>query len=237
MPIQEVNLERMTRREVREGLGAGHFQVAVIATGSIEQHLEHLALVNDIASSTYVAERAAERLHPDVIVAVPMSIGIAEHHMFAAGTLTAKPGSWAAVLFDAVESLVRHGITKILILNGHVKNAAVTRAMMPQWKLHLERDRVPVDLRFFSYWELIPKEFVAEVQDNPGFPGHATEFETSITMHVYPQNVRPDAIPDSEAEREGPATATPEKGKLLVEKAIDGVAELLEEMLRGEETS
>ena len=227
----EVNVERLTRKEVREALEAGWFKAAIIASGSIEQHLEHLALGNDIMSSTYVAERAAEQLYPNVLVAAPVRIGIAEHHMFAPGTLTAKPGSWLAIMFDAVESLVRHGIKNVLILNGHVKNAGVTRAALPQWVQFLEREHGKVDIRFHSYWELIPADFVAEVQSEPGYPGHATEFETSVTMHIYPENVRPDDIPASEKERPGPAAGSAAKGEKLVNRAVEGVAALLEEML------
>ena len=124
---RKVRIEAYTRREFREALRAGSFRAAIIATGSIEQHLEHLALEQDIASSTHVAERAAEALYPSVAVVVPLSIGIAEHHMYFPGTMSAKPGSWLAVLFDAVESLVRHGITRVLILNGHGGNVKPVR--------------------------------------------------------------------------------------------------------------
>ena len=74
MSTSEIRLERLTRREFRQALDDGHFQVAILATGSIEQHNEHLALGQDIFSSTHVAELAARQLYPDVIVAVPISI-------------------------------------------------------------------------------------------------------------------------------------------------------------------
>ena len=90
---REVRLEKLTRREFRQALEVGSFKAAIIATGSIEQHLEHLAFPQDIASSTYVAEKAAALLYPDVVVAVPISIGIAEHHMHFPGTMSVKPGS------------------------------------------------------------------------------------------------------------------------------------------------
>ena len=256
MRDREVRLENLTRREFREALEAGHFRAAIIATGSIEQHLEHLALGQDINSSTYVAERVAERLYPNVIVAVPVSIGVAEHHMHSAGTLAAKPGSWLAVLFDAVESLVRHGVTKVLLLNGRAKNRGPAQAALPQWQMHLsklqiatgwadeaksEKEQVPVltsigeagrgelDIRFNSYWDLIPREFAQEVLRTGSMPGHATEFETAFTMHALPANLRPDAMQlNSDQE---PAEATAEAGRLLVEKAVDGVAALVEEML------
>ncbi len=143
-----VRLENHTRREFREALGAGHFKAAIIATGSIEQHLEHLALVQDIASSAHIGERVAEGMYPNVVLAVPMAVGIAEHHMHSAGTLTAKPGSWLAVLFDVIESLVRHGIKKVLVLNGHGGNRRPVYGVISQWKMFLEREHGEVDLRF-----------------------------------------------------------------------------------------
>ena len=257
MREREIRLEKLTRREFREALAAEQYRVAILPTGSIEQHLEHLALEQDIASSTYVAERVAERLYPNVIVAVPMAIGIAEHHMAFAGTLSARPGSWLAVLFDAVESLVRHGVRKVVILNGHGGNVALLRSTLRQWELYFlhaygekpdvgdtlpslshgahnqlmreETEQPAVDLRSLSYWDLIPKEFAEEVLDTGRMPGHAQEFETAAAMYAFPENVRPeamayDAVPDS-------AKATREKGRVLIEKAIEGGIALVQEML------
>ena len=55
---REVMLQNYTRREFRQGLEAGKFQAAIIPTGSIEQHLEHLPFDRDIASSTWVARQS-----------------------------------------------------------------------------------------------------------------------------------------------------------------------------------
>ena len=101
MPNQEVAVAKFTRREFREALDAGKFGTAIIPTGSNEQHLEHLAMEYDIRAATYVATEAARRLYPNVVVNVPMAVGISEHHMIHKGTVTAKPGSWLSVLFDA----------------------------------------------------------------------------------------------------------------------------------------
>ncbi len=256
MATDEIRLERLTRREFRQALDDGHFQVAILATGSIEQHNEHLALGQDIFSSTHVAELAARQLYPDVIVAVPISIGIAEHHMGFPGTLSAKPGAWLAVVFDAVESVMRHGVKKVLVLNGHGGNVAPARAAMNQWKLHLaqtqghplptadgtnyathgefgeallDRDDPGIDFRFHSYWDLVPKEFAQEVLDTGAFPGHAQEFETSFTMHAFPDNVRTDAIQFNKSK--DPSLGTADKGRLILDKAIEGVVEVVHDML------
>ena len=251
----DVRLESLTRLEFSKGLEDGHFRVAIIATDAIEQHLEHLAFPQDIASSTFVAERVAEKLYPDVVVAVPLSIGISEHHMHFPGSLSAKPASWLAVLFDAVESFVRHGIGRVLILNGHAGNVSPVEGVLDQWRFNLlrsygrpldshvkerihthsdytdallQRDDPGLDLRFESYWELIPREYAEEVLDGESYPGHAGEFETSFSLYAMPDNVRPDAVAASGGDA---AYATAEKGRALCERAIDGVEELVRDML------
>lgn len=247
MNAQEVRLDRMTRREFRLARESGGYRAAIVATGAVEQHLEHLTLGHDIACSTFVAEHAARLLSPDVIVAVPMSIGISEHHMAFGGTLSARPGPWLAVIENAVESLVRHGIDKVLVLNGHGGNVAPVAGAIDQWKLQLAgRDRThgdnrqtrmgarKVDLRFHSYWDLIPGELAAEALATGQMPGHASEFETAFAMYATPENVRRDDIRHSNDE--GAAAATVDAGRALAEKAIDGVRVLVQEMLRATDT-
>ncbi len=236
MGEREFRLERLTRREFREAREVGHFGAAILATGSIEQHLEHLAMDQDIASSTYVAESVAKRLYPNVAVAVPMAVGISEHHMKHPGTLTAKPGSWLAVLFDAVESLVRVGVKNVLLLNGHGGNVVPVESSMRQWQLFFKNSAAAtggpkVDLRFHSYWDLVPKEVVQDVLFNEHYPGHAGEFETSIMMKVNSDSVRRDAM--GEQDEPGLAESTAEKGRVLIDTAIDGVTGVVEEMLAG----
>ena len=50
----EVRLWKLTRKQVREGMGDGHFKGAILPTGSTEQHNEHLAMEHDTASALYV---------------------------------------------------------------------------------------------------------------------------------------------------------------------------------------
>ena len=166
----EFRLQKFTRREFRHAREAGKFDVAVVATGSIEQHLEHLAFEQDIASSTRVAEMAAERLYPQVVLAVPINVGIAEHHMHSVGTLTVKPSTWLAVVFDTVETLMRHGIRKILILNGHGGNRRPIYGVMSQWQMYFDREHGDNDLRFHNYWDVLTHEIVNSIQSKPGYP-------------------------------------------------------------------
>jgi creatinine amidohydrolase len=226
----EVMLGRMTRREFREARTRGWFTSAIIATGSIEQHLEHLAMDYDISAATWVAEQAARRLYPQVVVAVPVSFGISEHHMQHPGSLTAKPGTWLSAVFDGIESLVRHGVRQVLVLNGHGGNEAPVYGILRQWQLYFQATAPEVTLQFHSYWNLSRAE--AERISLTGVPGHATEYETSMALALFPEKVRHDALQDQEDHL--PREATAEKGVQLAELAVAKTVEYVEEMLAGQ---
>ena len=230
MQDQHVFIGDLTRREFREALAAGNFQTAIIPTGSIEQHLEHLAMEHDIRMATHVAEQVARQLYPQVIVTLPIRAGISEHHMMHQGTVTVKPGSWLSVLFDAVESLVRHGVNNILILNGHGGNEAPVYGIIRQWQLYFQAQAPAANVQFHSYWNLSRPE--AEKICKGGVPGHAQEYETAMALAVCPQNVRVEAMQDQE-DRE-PLDASAEQGQLLVDAAVNATRHYVEEMIAGQ---
>ena len=231
MAHSKVMLECLTRREVRERLQHGELQAAIVATGSIEQHLEHLPFCHDTLSAVWIAKQAALHLFPKVIVTAPLSIGISEHWMWAPGTLTAKPGSWLAVVFDVVESLMRHGLRRVLILNGHAGNVAPVQGVLRQWQLYFAHQFPESNLQFSSYWDFIPSDFAQTVLATKRMPGHAQAFAPSFALTAFPDLVRQDAI--ARQDDPEPAQATAEKGRQLAERAIAGVIAFLQGMLDG----
>jgi len=231
MSAQEVMLGKLTRREFRQAIESGKFSTAIVAIASNEQHLEHLAMEHDLASVTYIAREAAKRLYPQVIVTVPIAVGISEHHMIHKGTISARPGGWLTVLFDVVESLVRHGVKNVLIFNGHGGNSLPVMGVMDQWRYYLKSNAPGVNLQFCSYWELIPRDFLLQHMETDVIPGHAKEFETAIGLALFPENVRQDAMRD-QADKD-PLLATAEKGRLYVEEAIQQTVDHLKAIMDG----
>jgi len=238
--------EYFTRKEFREVRKAGKFALVIIPVGSIEQHLEHLPFNTDIATSTYFAERIADELYPNVLVSVPLPIGLSAHHMYFPGSITAKPGGWLAVLYDAIESFVRGGFTKVLVLNGHGGNVAPLDGAIDQLRYNLlgmfddtltaesgrdiwthrqyvkrltHPDHQKIELKHVSYWELVSHTVLAEVLEYDTNAGHAEEFETSVAMYVHPDHVRLDALKDSG--QLGAMKASREKGKILSETVVE----------------
>lgn len=112
-----------TRKEFRERMEGGLIKAAIVPVSSTEQHQEHLHMAHDHLHANYMAEQIAKAMVPSVVVATPVNIGVSEHHMeVGPGTLSVRPEIFCEYVFDVCDSLVRAGITNILILNGHGGN-------------------------------------------------------------------------------------------------------------------
>lgn len=219
-------LHKHTRREFRERMHSGELQGCIIPVAATEQHLEHLAMEHDWRSVMHVAVEVARRLHPRVMVAPAMNVGISEHHMRHIGTLSALPGSWLAVLFDAIRSMNHAGFTNILVLNGHGGNIAPCRGIWGQFLQRLE-----INLQFESYWDHLPHDVAEQHLKTNRCPGHAQEFETAFALAAFPENVRHDAM-QNQADKE-PLKATAEAGAAMIEAIIENLTSFVSGMMDG----
>jgi creatinine amidohydrolase len=123
MADDRVFIGDFTRKEFRERMEGGLIKAAIVPVSSTEQHQEHLHMGHDHFHANYMAEQIAKRMLPSVVVATPINIGVSEHHMeVGPGTLTVRPEIFCEFVFDVCDSLVRTGITNVLILNGHGGN-------------------------------------------------------------------------------------------------------------------
>ena len=178
-----------TRREIREGLAGGRLKAAIVPTGSTEQHNEHMTQSTDFALATLVAQQAALRLYPQVIVSTPCPVGYSPYHMARKGTLTLRKETFLAYVFDVVESLKAHGFGSVLILNGHGGNEDLLGGALPEW-----RRTLGITLDVQSYFRVYTDEqmvqYVATHREYGARIGHAGEFETSLIMAAFPERVR-----------------------------------------------
>jgi creatinine amidohydrolase len=222
----QVLLTKHTRREFRERMQGGELKACIIPVAAIEQHLEHLSMEHDWRSVMHISVEVAKRLHPQVLVAPSMSIGISEHHMRHIGTLTALPGSWLGVLFDTIRSMNDAGFTNILVLNGHGGNIAPCEGM---WGQYLQR--FEINLTFAPYWDFLSKDVAEANLKTKRYPGHAQEFETAFALAVFPENVRHDAM--QEQEDKEPLEATAEAGAAMIESIVENTAKFVAGMIDG----
>lgn len=225
MADQRVFVGDLTRKEFRQRMEQGTIKAAIVPTAATEQHNEHLEMIHDTLHATHMAVEAAKRLHPQVVVATPIGIGVSEHWMKHIGTLTVRPEIFCEYVFDVCNSLKRAGVENILILNGHGGNVKPLMRRIDEY-----RDKLGINLRFQSYWDVYDPALVQQVMENGSLPGHACEYETS-TMLV----LAPDRVHSEDIDNEVAALGRREKGEQLIEPAIVGVTELLRRMIAGEE--
>ncbi|MDP6445456.1 MAG: creatininase family protein [Pirellulaceae bacterium] len=231
MANDEVLLRKHTRREFRERMQAGELKACIIPIAAIEQHLEHMAMEHDWRSARHVAEKVAEKLRPNVLVAEGIMAGISEHHMTHIGTLTLSPGTFLNVVSDLIGSMVRAGFQNIVVLNGHGGNVVPCEAVWDQFlRLH------QVNLHFLPYWNTLTEQDGKDLMDSGHkmpyiLPGHAQEFETSFALAAFPENVRTEMWQDQVDQT--PSLATAAKGEAFIERIVDRVSVYLQEMIDG----
>ncbi len=240
---RRVLLWECTRKEFREALEEGRLRVVVLPTGSTEQHNEHLAMIQDTASATLLAQQAALRLYPHVMVATPVPVGISPYWMDRKGTLTLRRETFLAVVYEICESLATHGVRAILILNGHGGNDAPLKESLPEF-----RQKLGIRLEAHSYWEAYTPAMAKQYLASARIPGHAAEFETSFALAAFPERVRWEGVdyekvkarlgikdPKSAAEDELFARearlATAAKGELLIAIALQWLVGRLRAMM------
>ncbi len=228
-------LGELTRREFRQRMDAGELRLCILPIAAVEQHLEHLAMEHDWRSVNLIAERVAQSLTPHAVVAQGLMAGISEHHMRHPGTLSLSPGVFLATLEDLIRSMVRAGFSHVLVLNGHGGNVTPCRAIWDQFLRTFQ-----VNLQFLSYWDVLQEADARELLKSgtrlpEDLPGHAQEFETSVALAAFPQNVRRDSVADQPDP--APALASAETGEEFLRRIVERVSNYAREMLSGARTA
>ena len=175
-------LEDMTWPEVQKRVKES--QIAIVPTGSIEQHGRHLPLKTDIFCAYEIAKRAAEKVKDDVktVVVPPIWFGLSPEHIDFPGTISLRPETLLALVEDVCKSLVRHGFNKLVIFNGHGGNPAVLQVALI--KITKETGAF---VALINWWDLAT-EVISEVKES--LFCHAEEVETSVVMALgFPVNM------------------------------------------------
>lgn len=160
--------------------------VAVLPWGATEAHGWHLPHGTDVIEAEGIARRAAElAVEAGAAVAVLPTIpyGNNAQQQDQVATIHLSTTSALAILRDVTTSLVRQGIDRLVIVNGHGGNEF--RPLVRDVMLETGATIVVVD-----FWRLAP-EMVGSVFHEPG--DHAGELETSLVMHLRPELVRMEA--------------------------------------------
>ena len=228
--MREVLWERLKRTEIEQAAKAG--AVAIIPIASLEQHANHLPVNTDSNIVSTIAERAARAIEGvPVLVLPPIWTGYSPHHMAYPGSVTLKYHTFVDLLTQVASSVHAHGFRKILLLNGHGGNSAVVAGMRTKLA---EEDGVSVV--GYDYWDApgMPDAMRRLCPVDRGFVGHSGEFETSVQMHLQPELVDAHQAVWAPGAFGDPSAGSEEKGKALIEAAVEGLVRLLQSYHNGE---
>jgi creatinine amidohydrolase len=161
-------------------------RLAILPTGSTEQHGPHLTVETDIAIATELARRLAVQHFPRIIVAPPLPAGLSNHHMHFPGTITWRFETFTASLTDTIRSLHAHGIPRFLVLNGHGGNRSSLSVLCTTLR-YQERIRVAA----CTWFELVRETCQTFI---PKRRVHADEIEAAMGLYLVPRIVRTSAL-------------------------------------------
>jgi creatinine amidohydrolase len=159
------------------------FEVAILPWGACEAHNYHMPYGTDIIEAEQIAAEAARLAHEQgskiiVLPAIPFGVNTGQHDVLL--DMNMNPSTQLVVLRDVVETLQRHRIYKLIILNSHGGNDFKT--MIRELGL-----RFPQMFLCACDWfkSTDQKEFFENKDD------HAGEMETSLLLYLRPDLVLP----------------------------------------------
>ena len=175
--------EDLTGPQVQEVLSPS--SILLLPIGAVEQHGPHLPLDTDSWDADYLCRRVAERCtRPRPLVLPLVPYGVSYHHDDYAGTISLAPETVAQVVYEIGISAARHGIRKLVIVNGHGGNAAA---------LALAAQKINRDARIFTCVDTgeTSDADIARITETPN-DAHAGEIETSTSLATRPHLVELD---------------------------------------------
>ena len=159
------------------------YQLAILPWGAIEAHNYHLPYGTDNYETDALVEESARlawEAGAKVVVLPTIPIGVNTGQADVAMTLNLNPSTQHAILEDLVESLVNHGVYKLLVVNGHGGNDF--RQMIRE----VGQQFPDMFLATCNWFQSVDKKALFDHEGD-----HADEMETSLMLHTCPELVLP----------------------------------------------
>ena len=204
-----MRLSETTWTDVRDA----DVDVAFLPVGSTEQHGPHAPLSTDTLNAVAVAEAAADAYEGataagagdvddgrgagdandgrdagdarrgEVAVAPPVSVGVAEEHRAFDGTMWVTPETFRAYVRESAESLVGHGVDRVVFVNGHGGNVEALAEVARRFSRDGGHAGYGVAFTWFE-----------AVGNHASDMGHAGPLETALLRATNPDLVREERV-------------------------------------------
>ena len=217
--------------------------VAILPIGSIEVHGPHMPTGTDSMAVHNIAKLAAEK--EEAIVLPPFFYAYVPENRHFPGTISLTARTLLSLLEEVCNETARNGFKKILIVNGHGGNNQILRVFLRE---SLTKRKNYTIYAMVDPWAPLG-ELTAELSEGRTV-GHACELETSVGLYLFGnliemENIKREAkvggtdLPKgietpidwqayaTELYLGDPRLATKEKGKALVEKLVDFLADVI----------
>jgi len=235
-------LLKLTANQVKKG----NYNKAILAIGSCEAHGLHLPEGTDTLVSYKLSCMVADRVE-GLLVLPPVTVGYSGHYDTFPFTITLAYDTVTQVIYDILESVLRNGINRIFLMNGHDGNIAPIEIAARKIKEKYPDARIAALPQWWvTAGELLPPD-TFEVWNGLG---HGGEGETSIVYYLFPEwcekelatCVVPDHLPDkieikwdfaelTNTGNTGDATkATVEKGEKMTKVLVDCVVDAIKKL-------
>lgn len=203
----------------------------VIPIGSVEAHGHHLSMNNDNIIADYLAREVC--IKTDSILCPQLQFGNTSKLEDFPGTINIRPEILKEYLVDILNSYIKAGFNNILIINGHRGNNQYIQEAIDNFK-----DK---NIKFVFYKDII-KDDLDETYN--GF--HSNRIETELALIANKDSVKMDLVKDNlvqdrdQLKEKFPKTLMPdcidgfpskanvEEGKVVVEKIISKIVNLIE---------
>lgn len=176
--------------------------LTILPVGVVEEHGAHLPLGMDSFAAEVYAASAAPHLEEsgyEVLVAPTINYGVARAAIGFPGTLSLEPDTLRSMVVEIGRSLARHGLSRLVILNGH-RDKHHMKALDDAKNILVEEKSAQALLVGFAHDDETTaacyREGVRQFyrSPRPDREGHGGESETSVALNSFPQLVKKDII-------------------------------------------
>jgi creatinine amidohydrolase len=189
----KVRMSELTAGEARAVYARN--PVILLPMGSHEDQGPH-APMGDYLSADAIAERIARRATErgvETLVAPVLPFGGADYFGAMPGGIALEQATLRAVLTDMFACLLRHGLNRLIVINGHGGNVQAVHDTT-QVVLRQHGRLIPSLYLWRIGYGLLPDILGPEAAKRAS--GHGADPLTSVAMHLFPKLMRPDLVPD-----------------------------------------
>jgi len=236
--------EQLTWEEIGRLRQSG-MRLCLLPAGATEQHGPHLGVGMDTCSATKLCEAVSSLTRVPVLP--PLAYGCSLGHSRRwPGTLALPPHTLSQTVVEIYDWLHGAGFNRLLVVNGHVGNAAPLRCALEVIRSRWD-DAMVGSCNVADLSPRVHAEFHADARD-----WHANAAETSLMLALAPECVRPDKLacaddedrtadlvflhPVNRTSRNGvtgyPSRATRAQGEKLFQIMVEDLANVVQRSLR-----